>query len=249
MPGAASAMTALKAAAQQAELLKAQSAKLATTKAPVASVSDGQDVYKEPAFVKDSNASIAASEAAFEKWEANEQKFEAENGFRRQAHSGVIGMYAHAQTGRFGTALINTRKDMNDHLDRFISGFVRDVELINQSGGGSLKVGDAYAGPVPKGLDDKATAVFLAKSQDNLEARRMTLFAETAYVAKSLGLSQPVVTQKDGRVSFNEQDIALNGKPFARISADGSLTLLAPNPDPARPDPADLYTPSVDRRI
>lgn len=241
-------MTALKAAAQQAELLKAQTAKLGATKSPVASVADGRDVYKEPAFVKDSNAAIAASEAAFEKWEANEQKFEAENGFRRQAHSGIVGMYAHAQTGRFGTALITTRKDMNDHLDRFISGFVRDVDLINQSGG-SLKVGDAYAGPVPQGLDDKATAVFLAKSQDNLEARRMTLFAETAYVAKSLGLSRPVVTQKDGVVSFHEQDIALNGKPFARISADGSLTLLAPNPEPARPDPADLYTPSVDRRI
>lgn len=83
---------------------------------------------------------------------------------------------------------------MNDHLDRFFSGFVSDVALINASGG-SLVVGEAYQGYVEKRLGDKGTAIFQAKSQDHLDARRMTLFAGTAYVAKSLGLSHPVVTQ------------------------------------------------------
>ena len=76
----------------------------------------------------------------------------------------------------------------------------------------------------------------------------MTLYAETAYVAKSLGLSQPVVIEQNGKVSFTEQDITFQGKPFAHIDAGGTLTLLAANPDVSHSDPEGLYT-SLNQRL
>lgn len=246
------AATALKAAALKSAALKAAEAEAALLRANTPHTTaqggnDSFDVYKNPEFLKDPAAAIAKSEAAMENWEANEQKFQADNGFRREANSMILGMYAHAKTGHFGTAAINTRKDMNDLFDRFFSGFQSDVAFINKSGG-RLTVSDTYAGPIDKGLDARATVAFQAERQDHLDARRMTLYAETAYVAKSLGLSQPVVTEQNGKVSFTEQDITFQGKPFARIDAGGNLTLLAANPDPAHPDPVDLYLP-LDQRL
>ena len=242
----------LRETAIKANALRLDVARATTARAPVKPAPDlpsgSLPAEQQPAWVQAGRDSIAASEAAFAQWESGEQNLAAKNGFRREANSMILGMYAKAQTGQFGTAAITTRKDMNDHLDRFISGFIRDVALINQSGG-SLTVGAADQSVPPKGLDPAATAIAQAKAQDHLDTRRMTLFAETAYVRKSLGLSQPVVTQSDGLVSFTEQDIALNGTPFARISADGSLTLLAQNTDPAHPDPADLYTTHVNRYV
>lgn len=54
------------------------------------------DVYKDPEFMKDPAAAIARSEADFAAWEAKEQQFEQENGFRRKVNSMALGSYAKA---------------------------------------------------------------------------------------------------------------------------------------------------------
>lgn len=236
------ATAALKAAVQKAVGLKA-----AERTAMADRVAAAPPMSTRNEWERITPESLAAAEAAFAEWEANEQRVAAEIGFRREANSMILGMYAHAKTGVFGTAAINTRAEMNDHLDRFFYGFQSDVALINQSGG-SLTVGDAFKGYVERGLGEKGTAVFLARAQDHLDARRMTLYAETAYVQKSLGLPHPVVTERDGKVSFTEQDITFQGKPFAHIGTDGSLTLLAANPDAGHPDPETLYL-ALDQRL
>ena len=232
------ANAALQAAVQKAVELKAAELKAMAARSSAASPAPAQNYWEQY-----SPESLAAAEAAFEKWEAGEQQFAAENGFRRLVNSGLLGMYAHAKTGVFGTAQIANRTDLNDLLGRFFTGFQSDVAHINQNGGGSLTVGGPFQGYVEKGLGERGTAVFIARSQDYLDARRITLYAETAYVQKSLGLSQPIVTERDGKVSFTEQTILLHGKAFAKIGTDGGLTLLAGNPDARHPDPVDLYQP------
>lgn len=235
---------ALKAAARKSAELKAADLKAAAIRAATPAPARTSDAN----LVRITPESIAAAEAAVAKWEAGEQKFEQDNGFRREANSMIKGMYAQAKTGQFGTALVNTRTDMNDLVDRFFTGFQSDVTFINQSGG-DLTVGATYRGPIDKGLDAQATAVFQAERQDHLDARRMTLFAETAYVTKSLGLSKPLVSQNDGQVTFSEQDITLNGKAFAHIRTDGSLTRLSPNIAPNHPDPEGTYTAPLNLRV
>lgn len=160
------------------------------------------------------------------KWDATEAAFETKNGYRRLVNSMLEGSYAQAQSGWFGAANLTSKQDATDFAAQYLYNFQGMLNDINRSGAGDVTVGGAFSEVIPAQPDAAATKVYEAKAKDYLDSRRMTLFTEAAYVAKSLGITTPLYSVQDGQLRLNAMDIEYDGKPIIRITQDGSVSKL-----------------------
>lgn len=203
---------------------------------PSAGGSGGYEAYKDAEFVRDPAAAIAKSEAAFAAWEAKEQQFEQDNGFRRKVNSMTLGSYAQAQSGNFGVPSFKNADEATEYLASTVGSMSADASTIRFS---SIQAQSLAKPEVAAAYGDAKTGQLLAMHVDSQKAAEMDLFVRNAVLAKAFGTSGPIYTQEGGKVTFVAQDFTLEGKAFARLSEDGSLIRLSADGQPA----------GVDRRV
>lgn len=192
--------------------------------------------YKDPEFLRDPAAAIAKSEAAMAAWEAKEQQFEQENGFRRKVNSMALGSYAQAQSGRFGTPSFSNASEAAEYLSNMVGGMTSNAGTVKYS---SIKAQSLAKPEVAATYGEAETRQRLAMHADSQKAAEMDLFVQNATLTKAFNISGPIYNQEGSTISFVAQDFTFSGRAIARLSKDGSLTILGPDGQPA----------GVDRRV
>lgn len=189
--------------------------------------------------------SIAKSEAAMAVWEAGEQKFEQENGFRRLVNSMALGSYAQAKSGNFGAPSFGTADEAAEYLGYLVGRMGSNVDRVQFAVGNT----EYLARPeVAAARGEVATGQLRAKFADEKLASEMDLYVLNAVLTRAFGTSGALYAQDStGRISFVAQDVTFEGKPLARLSADGFLTRLAPDGTPLTPP--ETPPAGIDRRI
>ena len=197
---------------------------------PFVGGSGGYEAYKDPEFIRDPAAAIAKSEAAFAAWDAKEQQFEQENGFRRKVNEGALGAYAKAQSGNFGVPSFGTAEEATEYLAHLVGSMTSNASVIKSSSfeAQSLAKPDvaAFYGEVKAGQ-------LRAKYADSQKAAEMDLFVLNAVLSKAFSTTGPIYSQEGGKVSFVAQNFTFGGKAIARLSEDGSLIRLGADGQPA----------------
>ena len=215
----------------------AQSKPPSAQSAPLVVTQGGQTgVGDEPKWVRAGRESIAKSEAAMAAWEAKEQQFEQENGFRRKVNSMTLGAYAQAQSGNFGIPSFKNADEAAEYLASTVGSMSADASTIRFN---SIQAESLAKPEVAAAYGDAKTGQLRAMYADSRKAAEMDLFVRNAVLAKAFGTSGPIYTQEGGKVTFVAQDFTFGGKAFARLSEDGSLTRLG----------ADGQPTGVDRRV
>lgn len=203
------------------------------TLSPFAGGSSGYEAYKDPEFMRDPAASLAKAEAAFAAWEAKEQQFEQENGFRRKVNEGALGSYAKAQSGNFGVPAFRDAGEAAEYLEYLVSSMTSNASTIRFSAFEAQSLAKpevaAYYGEVKTGQ-------LRAKYADSQKAAEMDLFVLNAVLSKAFGAFGPIYRQEGGNITFVEQDFTFDGTVIARLSEDGSLTKLDKDGQPSRLD-------------
>ena len=224
------------APAQPAQVAVSTSPRSNVVSPPSPGGSGGYEAYKDPEFVGDPAAAIAKSEAAFAAWEAKEQQFEQDNGFRRKVNSMTLGSYAQAQSGNFGVPSFKNADEAAEYLARTVGSMSADASTIRLS---SIQAESLAKPEVAAAYGDTKTGQLRAMYADSRKAAEMDLFVRNAVLAKAFGTSGPIYSQEGGTVSFVAQDFNFGGKAIARLSEDGSLTRLGADGEPT----------GVDRRV
>jgi len=230
-----------KVSVQAAPVLPAQntvstSSRSNVASSPFAGGSGGYEAYKDPEFIRDPAAAIAKSEAAFAAWDAKEQQFEQENGFRRKVNSMALGSYAQAQSGNFAVPSFKTASEATEYLAHLVGSMTSNASVIKSS---SFEAQSLAKPEVVAFYGDAKTGQLRAKYADSQKAAEMDLFVLNAVLSKAFSTSGPIYSQEGGKVSFMAQDFTFGGKSIARLSEDGFLTRLGADGQPA----------GVDRRI
>lgn len=230
-----------KVSVQAAPVLPAQNTVSTSSRAnvalsPFAGGSGGYEAYKDPEFIRDPAAAIAKSEAAFAAWDAKEQQFEQENGFRRKVNSMALGSYAQAQSGNFAVPSFKTASEATEYLEYLVSGMRSNASTIKSS---SFEAQSLAKPEVAAFYGEVNTGQLRAKYADSQKAAEMDLFVLNAVLSKAFSTTGPIYSQEGGKVSFVAQDFTFGGKSIARLSEDGFLTRLG----------ADGLPAGVDRRI
>ncbi len=207
----------------QPKPLSVQSAPPAVTRGEASGVDD------VPQTVKDARESLAKAEAAMAEWQANEDKFEQENGFRRKVNSMALGSYAQAQSGNFGVPAFKDAAEATEYLAHLVGSM--------RSNAGEIKFSSRDAQSLAKpevaaAYGEVKTGQLRAMYADSQKAAEMDLFVVNAVVSKAFETSGPIYTQVGGTVTFVAQDFSFEGKAIARLSEDGVLTRLGANGQP-----------------
>lgn len=203
---------------------------------PSAGGSGGYEAYKDPEFVRDPAAAIAKSEAAFAAWEAKEQQFEQDNGFRRKVNSMTLGSYAQAQSGNFGGPSFKNADEAAEYLASTVGSMSANASTIRFS---SIQAQSLAKPEVADFYGEVKTRQLGAMYADSQKAAEMDLFVRNAVLAKAFATSGPIYSQDGGEVTFVAQDFTFDGKAIARLSEDGSLIRLG----------ADGQPPGVNKRV
>jgi len=194
-----------------------------SVKVVLSSDSNGMSENYEPQWARDMRASIANSEAAAATREAEEVKFEQENGFRKKVTSGLMEMYAKAQAGIGGTAYLENRSEAAEYVEHIISGMRTNAVRITFE---NIQLNDYQKPAVIDSHGDIGVAQLKAKSEDEKLAAEMDMFVRESIISKTFKITDPIYKQEDGKVIFTEMDISFRGMPLAHLAADGTLTLL-----------------------
>lgn len=192
--------------------------------------SGGYEAYKDPEFVRDPAAAIAKSEAAFAAWEAKEQQFEQDNGFRRKVNSMALGSYAQAQSGNFGVPSFGTADEAAEYLEYIISSMRSNASMIASS---SFEAQSLTKPEVVAAYGELKTGQLRAKYADSKKAAEMDMFVLKSVLSKAFDTSGPNYIQDGTKVRFVAQDFTFGGKAIARLSEDGSLIRLGADGQPA----------------
>ena len=174
--------------------------------------------------------------AAIAAWDAKEIKFEQENGFRRKVNEGTLGFYAKAQSGNFGVPSFKTAREATEYLAHLVGSMTSNASIIASS---SFEAQSLAKPEVAAFYGEIKTGQLRAKYADSQKAAEMDMFVLNAVMKKAFGTAGPITNQHGGAVSFVTQDFTFGGQPIARLSADGTLTRLGADGQPA----------SIDRRV
>ncbi|TNC44248.1 hypothetical protein FHG66_20680 [Rubellimicrobium rubrum] len=183
-------------------------------------------------------AKLAKAEAEMAIWEAKEQAFEKENGFRRQVNSMLQGAYAHAVSGRGGESSFQSHKEAQDFASAKVSSVWGQLVTANRNTNG-LATPRFVAGTAEmEGIRvDQAEAML----KDGQQAAQMNMLIEGMMLNKSLEVSGgPLYAKQDGYYHMNNVEVRYGGKLVLTVEEHGGKITLYDEDGTAR-DPGQMH--------
>ncbi|TNC44249.1 hypothetical protein FHG66_20685 [Rubellimicrobium rubrum] len=222
---AATSPDRLKAVADLAKQAKAGAA--ATASAVVDEVNPSEIVVPEGHVWEtraEFDAKMAKARAEMETWEAGEQAFEKENGFRRQVNAPLQNLYNEALSGQLRPNSFQSHQEAQDYASGVVAGVWGN--LVTSNSDTKTLATPAWIDQMAKNRD-LTTGQMTAKLEDDRKAAQMNMLIEGVILNKSLEVSGgPLYAKQDGYYHMNNVEVRYGGKLVLTVEEHGGKITL-----------------------